>query len=327
LSWRKPTTFGISFGLTTVTLGWVGAYLPVRPRIGWIAAGLLCAATTYEVAWVVIQHARGVPAHFNDTTVLEERLFIGGAVMVVVAIGVIAAMTLAAVVRTTAPAPMALAIRSGLVGLLAAQATGVWMLGHGLALLISSADTVSISRSPVVRLCAGLHLLPAVVARLQVVMANTELHHIHELDTPSEASAVRVPSGQLLSPDGTRLSPDCAHAMTRNVPRSVTLPSPCPGLTPPRERWVRRSSRCGRCRGAGSPASIAASGAGTGGGSAAHATIRLLGRSRRSTLRAGRAAAERRTPSSAPAERRCGGVERVSTTENPQGRSHGAGRP
>jgi hypothetical protein len=140
LSWRKPTTFGISFGLTTLTLGWVGAYLPVRRTIGWIAAVLLGAATSYEVAWVVIQHARGLPSHFNDTTPLEENLFILGAVMVAIAIGVIAAMTLAAFVRTSAPAPMALAIRAGLVALLAAQATGVWMLLHGLALLDADAD-------------------------------------------------------------------------------------------------------------------------------------------------------------------------------------------
>jgi hypothetical protein len=147
VSWRKPTTFGISFGLTTVTLAWVGTWLPVRPAIGWVAAGLLCAATTYEVAWVTVQHARGVPAHFNDTTPLDERLFIAGAVMVAVAILVIAAMTLAAFVRTTAPAPMALAIRAGLVGLLAAQATGLWMLLHGLALVDADADPLLQSMS------------------------------------------------------------------------------------------------------------------------------------------------------------------------------------
>jgi hypothetical protein len=44
---------------------------------------------------------------FNDTTVLDERLFIAGAVMAAVAIAVIAAMTLAAFLRTTAPAPLA----------------------------------------------------------------------------------------------------------------------------------------------------------------------------------------------------------------------------
>jgi hypothetical protein len=71
------------------------------------------------------------------------------AVMVAVAIVVIAAMTLAAFVRTTAPAPMALAIRWGLVGLLAAQVTGVWMLLHGLALLDADADPVTQSMSTV----------------------------------------------------------------------------------------------------------------------------------------------------------------------------------
>ena len=149
LSWRKPTTFGLSFGLTTLTLGWVATWLPVRQAVGWTAAGLLGAAVSYEVAWVTVQHARGTPAHFNDTTPLDEQLFIAGAVMVAVAILVIAAMTLAAFVRTTAPAPLAVAIRWGLVGLLAAQATGVWMLGHGLGLLEDDADPAVRSMSTV----------------------------------------------------------------------------------------------------------------------------------------------------------------------------------
>jgi hypothetical protein len=149
VSWRKPTTFGISFGLTTITLAWVTGHLRITDRTRWLLLGPLAAATSYEVAWVVVQHARGTPAHFNDTTPLDERLFIAGAVMVAIAIVVIAAMTLAAFVRTTAPAPMAVAIRWGLVGLLAAQASGVWMLLHGLALLEDDADPLLQSMSTV----------------------------------------------------------------------------------------------------------------------------------------------------------------------------------
>jgi hypothetical protein len=67
--------------------------------------------------------------------------------MVAIAIGVIAAMTLAAFLHTTAPVPLALAIRAGLVGLLAAQASGVWMLLHGLALLDADADPLLQSMS------------------------------------------------------------------------------------------------------------------------------------------------------------------------------------
>ena len=69
VSWRKPTTFGISFGLTTVTL--------------------------------------------------------------------------AAFLHTTAAAPLAVAIRWGLLGLLVAQVSGVWILLHGLALLDDDADPSS----------------------------------------------------------------------------------------------------------------------------------------------------------------------------------------
>jgi hypothetical protein len=147
VSLRKPTTFGISFGLTTITLAWVTGHLRITDRTRWLLLGPLTAATSYEVAWVVVQHARGTPAHFNDTTPLDEGLFIAGAVMVAVAIGVIAAMTLAAFLRTSAPAPMAVAIRWGLVELLVAQASGVWMLGHGLALLDADADPTTQSMS------------------------------------------------------------------------------------------------------------------------------------------------------------------------------------
>ena len=49
-------------------------------------------------------------------------------------------MTLAVFVRTTVPAPMAVAIRWGWWGCWPPQATGVWMLLHGLALLDADAD-------------------------------------------------------------------------------------------------------------------------------------------------------------------------------------------
>jgi hypothetical protein len=140
LSWRKPVTFGISFGLTTATLGWVATHLPARPRTGWVAACLLCTSTTLEVAWVSLQHARGVPSHFNTSTSLDYGLFVMGGVAIAVTVLVTAAMALAAFTRSTAAPPMAWAIRSGLVALLAAQAVGVWMVAHGLTLVDAGAD-------------------------------------------------------------------------------------------------------------------------------------------------------------------------------------------
>jgi hypothetical protein len=147
LSWRKPVTFGFSFGLTDVTLAFIAGYLPVRRATGWIASVLLCASTALEVAWVSLQHARGVPSHFNNATALDQGLFILGGVAIAVTLLVVVAMAAAAFARTTAPPPLALAIRSGLLALVAAMAVGVWMIVHGISLVNAGADPVAQSMS------------------------------------------------------------------------------------------------------------------------------------------------------------------------------------
>ncbi|MFC4533838.1 hypothetical protein [Sphaerisporangium dianthi] len=143
LSWRKPVTFGLSFGVTTVTLAAVAAYLPMRRWIGWVLSILLCASTAIEVIWVSVQHARGVPSHFNGTNPLDGALFTAAGITIGVTILVMAVMTVLSFVRTTAPAPMAWAIRAGLVALLAAQGVGLWMIFHGEALLDAGADLLT----------------------------------------------------------------------------------------------------------------------------------------------------------------------------------------
>jgi hypothetical protein len=135
VSFRKPTTFGISFGLTTITLAWVAGRLRISDRTGWLLLGPLAAADTSEVVWVSLQRWRGVASHFNDDTTLDNLLFIvmGGAAVAVTAT-VILVLTVLAFTVMQAPPSMALAIRAGLLILLIAQGVGGWMIGHGLGL-------------------------------------------------------------------------------------------------------------------------------------------------------------------------------------------------
>jgi hypothetical protein len=42
---RKPTTFGISFGLTTITLAWITGHLQITDRTRWLLLGPLAVAT------------------------------------------------------------------------------------------------------------------------------------------------------------------------------------------------------------------------------------------------------------------------------------------
>ena len=133
VSFRKPTTFGVSFGLTTITLAWVAGRLRITDRTGWLLLGPLAAADTYEVAWVSVQRWRGVASHFNFDTTLDSLLFVlmGGAIVVTVTVTVILALTVLAFTVMQAPPSMAFAIRAGLLILLVAQGVGGWMIGHG----------------------------------------------------------------------------------------------------------------------------------------------------------------------------------------------------
>ena len=133
ISFRKPTTFGISFGLTTITLAWVAGQLRISDRTGWLLLVPLALADTCEVVWVSVQRWRGVASHFNNDTTLDSLLFLvmgGGAIAV--AATVILVMTVLAFTAMRASPSMALAIRAGLLILLVAQVVGGWMIQHGL---------------------------------------------------------------------------------------------------------------------------------------------------------------------------------------------------
>lgn len=133
LSWRKPTTFGISFGLTTITLAWVSSCIALSRR--WVAGSVLAvaAANTSEVAWVSVQHARGVASHFNDSTALDGALFLANGGAIVVTVAVIALYAVCSFTRLEAAASLALGLRVGLVVLLVSMAAGVWMIVRGMA--------------------------------------------------------------------------------------------------------------------------------------------------------------------------------------------------
>jgi hypothetical protein len=133
ITFRKPTTFGISFGLTTITLAWVAGQLRISDRTGWLLLVPLVVADTSEVVWVSVQRWRGVAAHFNVQTALDNLLFvIMGGVAVGIAALVILAITVLAFTAMRASPSMALAIRAGLVILLVAQVVGGWMIQHGI---------------------------------------------------------------------------------------------------------------------------------------------------------------------------------------------------
>jgi len=138
LSMRKPTTFGLSFGLTLINVTLLASLLPLSDRFHRRLIGTFAAACVIETFLVSMQAWRGVPSHFNMSTpfdtVVAQALAIGGFTLVVC----IVILTIAAFRNGGAlPAPMRLALRAGLVALVGAQLTGGLMIATGVRYVIA----------------------------------------------------------------------------------------------------------------------------------------------------------------------------------------------
>ncbi|MEV0229911.1 hypothetical protein [Nonomuraea sp. NPDC050786] len=165
VSWRKPFTFGVSFGVSVLTLAWVSRF--VRLRVRELLVGAFAAASALEVALITVQAWRGVPSHFNmetafDTTV-ARTLAAGGGVLIAIAI----TMTIAAFRPHPGVAPsMLLAVRAGFATLLAAMAFGAVMIARGVLEVVTGnqqlAYTVATTLKPAHAVFMhGVLLLPA----------------------------------------------------------------------------------------------------------------------------------------------------------------------
>ncbi len=131
VSWRKPTVFGLSFGVTVATITWVTTFLSVGRRVRGVLIVPLAGASAGEVALVSMQQWRGVPSHFNVTTPFDDAVFQVMGLLVMIIGVVVVAVTLLSFVRLQMRSSMRLAVRAGLLLLVVAQGVGGAMIGAG----------------------------------------------------------------------------------------------------------------------------------------------------------------------------------------------------
>ncbi|MFB7293348.1 hypothetical protein [Actinacidiphila glaucinigra] len=135
VSWRKPATFGLSFGLTLVAVAWVTSYLEIGARLRTLLLAVFAADCVVEVAGITLQAWRRVPSHLDmetgfDTAV-SMTLAVGGGVLV----AVLSAFALVSFRRRPAgPAGMPLALRAGFAILLVGLLSGAAMIARGVHL-------------------------------------------------------------------------------------------------------------------------------------------------------------------------------------------------
>jgi hypothetical protein len=135
VSWRKPVTFGLSFGATLIAVTWVTSYVRIGPRPRALLLAVFAADCVVEVGGITLQAWRRVPSHLDMETPFDTAvsmtLAVGGGVLVVL-LTVFAAASFRQ--RPTGPAGMALAVRSGFAILLVGLASGAAMIARGVVL-------------------------------------------------------------------------------------------------------------------------------------------------------------------------------------------------
>ncbi|MBU6221294.1 MAG: hypothetical protein KGR24_00930 [Planctomycetes bacterium] len=130
-TWRKPILFGISGGLTSLSLAWAWAQLPRRTGDAWLAAATAWALLV-EVVLIDMQAWRGVASHFNRSTPLDSFLYdaMGGLILFVTLVAI--DLTVRFFIQRTALEPdMLLAARAGLMFLVWSCLLGIWVSVHG----------------------------------------------------------------------------------------------------------------------------------------------------------------------------------------------------
>lgn len=130
VSWRKPILFGISSGLTAWSAICLAAALPpIRWKTGLVNS--LAVSLVGEVGLVTLQFWRGVPSHFNRTTVLNAWIEAGLLACITWATIVLIVLTIWSFRQLAMQKPMALAFRWGMVLMVVSCVIGFVITGIG----------------------------------------------------------------------------------------------------------------------------------------------------------------------------------------------------
>lgn len=131
ITWRKPILFGISGGLTSLSMGWAWSYLPpwrFDRLIAWIAT----LALVIEVFLIDLQCWRGVASHFNRSTPTDAILYDLMSWLILFVTAVIVFITVRAFCQPiSCSVDLRLAMQAGLIYLVISCLLGIWVGANG----------------------------------------------------------------------------------------------------------------------------------------------------------------------------------------------------
>lgn len=128
LSWRKPMLFGLSGGVTALSLGWVLSWWQASAFRRWNDR-LLAWSLTLEVALISMQTWRGVASHFNRATPFDSGVYNAMGLLIYLATALVAILLVQSFrdprLAREVPADYLLSIRGGLFLLVVSCVLGI----------------------------------------------------------------------------------------------------------------------------------------------------------------------------------------------------------
>lgn len=184
MSLRKPILFGLSAGVTLISLGWVAGKL--RPRTGdGIFFSIMATAMVTEVGLITLQQWRGVTSHFNRETPLDFAI-LGSIELLIVLVSLgIFELTRRAFGKLDAQTDNAIAIRGGMLLLSLSCLLGFVIVGWG-------HYQVALGRSPETFGTAGVMKFPHGVPMHAIQMLPMLAWFLTRLDVPLRGRTLSV---------------------------------------------------------------------------------------------------------------------------------------
>ncbi len=130
VSWRKPILFGLSTGLTVLSMGWLYPKLKSQRWDRWLCV-VFAVSMLVEVGCITFQQWRRQPSHFNESTPFDASIERWMTILISIATLVIFEFTRRSLQSLNAADDMKLAIRSGMLFLSASCLIGFVILFYG----------------------------------------------------------------------------------------------------------------------------------------------------------------------------------------------------
>lgn len=130
LSIRKPVLFGISTGVTLISLGWILQKLKPASYDSWLAR-VMASTLLIEVGLITMQYWRGQASHFNRGNGSERFIEHSMTILIVVACAAILDIARRSFSTLYVAKSMQLAIRGGMAFLLISCGLGFFILFYG----------------------------------------------------------------------------------------------------------------------------------------------------------------------------------------------------